>query len=56
MTENENDLQPDTGLTCEVCGCKKAKKTTCPFAQEICGESVEMNLCDECECQRALDV
>jgi hypothetical protein len=45
-------------LTCDDCGEKNetVKYTCCPFALEINGEDIPMNLCDDCHQQRADDI
>ena len=44
-------------LKCEDCGieAEDVHETTCPFAEEIYGEVVEVTLCDDCKMGRAYD-
>ena len=46
------------GLKCEDCGKRNptVKHTTCPFAEEIHNRIIPMDLCPECEHNRAMDI
>lgn len=54
MSKEEKELY----LTCEDCGVAgpEVEDTTCPYAEEISGEEVEVCLCPRCYEQRGLDV
>lgn len=35
---------------------KDTKETTCPYMEDIHGESVDCKLCDSCEHERCMDI
>jgi hypothetical protein len=45
-------------MKCEDCGHEKpdVHKTTCPFADDVYGEVVEVCLCDDCYQERVNDI
>ena len=40
---------------CEDCG-EEGKETTCPYAEEINGTTIEVILCDNCYHDRCMDI
>lgn len=42
---------------CDDCGTtEEVKETTCPYAEEINNETVEVALCDNCYHERCMDI
>ena len=54
--QKENSPETDEELTCDDCGCKGAKRTICPYTEEIHGKEVEVDLCDHCYHERCMDI
>ncbi len=45
-----------TTFTCEDCASSEGFETTCPYAEEIDGERVDVVLCEQCFVQRQQDI
>ncbi len=44
-------------MECDDCGTTEdVERTTCPFAEEIHGDEVEVDLCSACYHERCMDI
>ena len=54
--QTTTEINEDPNLVCEDCGQNGASKCTCPYAEDIHGEEVDVCLCDGCYQERAWDI